>query len=100
MARAVRAADALVVRALTRVANGDLAGGIATWRRAIEAGAAPELVARARPILARVEGRGATDGGPPPPPPDEPASAAWAAAWAGDLDAAPRPPAGGPPGPP
>src|SRR5277367_4538809 len=73
--------DALVVQALTRVARGDLAGGLAAWEGAIEGGASPDLVARARPVLTRVEGRGPREpqeGPRPPRAPAEPASAAWA----------------------
>jgi two-component system, response regulator RegA len=53
--RITRGADALVRRALERVASGDLLGALATWRSAMERGATPEIVARARPTLARVE---------------------------------------------
>ena len=81
-----------MVQALTRVARGDLAGGLAAWEGAIEGGASPDLVARARPVLTRVEGRGPREPqeGPRPRPPAEPASAAWACAWAGDLAGARR----------
>ncbi len=85
-------ADALVTRALTAVAKGNLAGGLAAWREALEAGPSPELAAIARPTLLRVEGRRVASGGSPSPArsPEEPPSAAWAAAWAGDLAAARR----------
>src|SRR5277367_4531974 len=56
--------DALVVQALTRVARGDLAGGLAAWEGAIEGGASSDLVARARPVLTRVEGRRPSTMGP------------------------------------
>jgi tetratricopeptide (TPR) repeat protein len=88
--RSSRGADALVAQALARTARGDLAGALAAWRGALAGSAAPDLVAWARPILSRVEGRGPRDGLPPPPPPLEPASAAWACAWAGDLEGARR----------
>ena len=92
-----RSADALVVRALTRIARGDLVGGLASWRDALERGASPELARWARPTLLRVEGRGPRDGtSPPPQPPAEPATAAWARAWAGDLAGARRLAEGGP----
>lgn len=83
-------ANALAVRALSRTASGDFLGALAAWRGAVEGGAAPDLLARARPVLTRVEGCGPRDGTPPPAPAAGPATPAWALAWAGDLEAARR----------
>jgi tetratricopeptide (TPR) repeat protein len=82
--------DALVVRALSRVAEGDVVGGLAAWRAAVQGEVAPHVALQARPLFSSVEGREMSGDVSPPPPPAEPASPAWALAWAGDLGAARR----------
>jgi tetratricopeptide (TPR) repeat protein len=81
---------ALVVRALSRVAEGDIAGGLAAWRAAVEGEVAQHVALQAQPLFSSVEGRDMRGDVPPPPSPAEPASPAWALAWAGDLGAARR----------
>ncbi len=97
-----RGADALVVRALTRLAEDDITGALAAWREAQQGNQgepSPSLATHAEPLFASVEGRAIPGEVPPPSPPTAPASPAWALAWAGDLGPARRLAEAGPDGP-
>lgn len=87
--RADPAIDPLVVRAVARLADGDVLAALTAWRDADAQlrGEAP-TIAWARPLFLRVEGRAPRGEVPQGPRPAEPASEAWALAWAGDVGGA------------
>jgi tetratricopeptide (TPR) repeat protein len=74
-----------VVDAVSRLADGDVLGALASWRIARKG--APLHV---RTLFSCVEGRILPGEVPPPSPPAEPASPGWALAWAGEIAGARR----------
>ena len=80
--------DALAVQSLRYLARRDVASGLIFFRRALEGGLSPGVLARVRPVILRAEGRGPRGEPSAPRPPESPATPAWERAWAGDLQAA------------
>ncbi len=80
--------DALAVQSLRCLARRDVASGLIFFRRALDGGLSPGVLARVRPVLLRAEGRGPRGEPAAPRPPERPATPAWERAWAGDLQGA------------
>ena len=72
--------------ALVQLSRGNVLGALAAWRSVKGLRPGSDVLAIAGPVMALAEGRGRRDRGRPARPTVRPPSAAWALAWAGDLE--------------